>query len=241
MELTEWIIVNKLFDFIEEHFDKFECRGSDFGWWRSHNSWSPFVETCFILWGEELCNQKQIEVIGHAFTHPNITKFMKIFDKDYNKSTKYALRGFDVSWHDKSKLILTLEHEETTKGIYTGPSSTIKNNLEKIYEEMDKLLYFPAEFKIIVSRPRLGDGCQSYPQTIEYYKNKIEKKLLSFSPSENDKWLIILIGPTNKLKPNEEAEISFCSYVWDKNILAPACDEKRFTVKMDINYEVKKI
>ncbi|WP_157196686.1 hypothetical protein [Methanococcoides burtonii] len=151
----------------------------------------------------------------------------------YTKSTKYALRGFDVSWHDKSRLILTLEHEET--------ASTIKNNLEKIYEEMDKLLYFPAEFKIIVSRPRLGDGCQSYPQAIEYYKDEIEKKLSSFSPSENEKWLIILIGPTNKLKPNEEAEISFCSYVWNKNILAPACDEKKFAVKMDINCEVKRI
>ena len=241
IELTEKIIVNKLFNFIEEYFDKFECKGSSFGWWRSPNSWSPFVETCFVLWGEELRNQKQIEVIGHAFTHSNITKFMKTFDKDYNKSTKYSLRGFDVSWHDKNRLILTLEHEETARGIHSGQSSTIKNNLENIYGEMDKLLYFPAEFKIIVSRPRLGNGCQNYQQAIEHYKNKIGKKLSSFNPSENDKWLSILIGPTNNLKPSEEAEISFCSYVWDKNELAPACAEKRFKVGMNGNFEVKRI
>lgn len=241
MKLTEKIIANKLFDFIKEHFDKFECKGSSFGWWRSPRSWSPFVETCFVLWGDELIKQNKIDVVGNAFTHSNITKFMKILKIKYDKDTKHVLRGFDVSWHDKSRLILILEHEETTTGKHTGQSITIKNNLENIYEEMDKLLYFPAEFKIIVSRPRLGNGYQSYPQAMKYYIDEIEKKLISFNPSKNDRWLIILIGPTNKLKPNEETEILFCSYLWEKNKLIPACDEKRFKVKMDRNCKVMKI
>ena len=241
MELTEKIIANKLFDFIEEHFDKFECKGSSFGWWHSPNSWSPFVETCFLLWGKNLIKENEINVVGHAFTHSNITEFMKMLTIKYNKDTKYALRGFDVSWHNKSRLILILEHEETAKGKHTGQSSTIKNNLGNIYDEMDKLLYFPAEFKIIVSRPRLGNGYQSYPQAMKYYRDEIEKKLISFNPSENDRWLIILIGPTNKLKPNEETEILFCSYLWGKNKLIPACDEKRFKVKMDGNCKVRKV
>ena len=53
IKITEVEIANKVFDFVKEHFDKFDCKGKNFEWWWS-KSWSPYIEACFIVWGKRL-------------------------------------------------------------------------------------------------------------------------------------------------------------------------------------------
>ena len=240
VDLTENEIINRLFDFILQNFNKFECQGKNIDWWLKP-SWSPFVETCFILWGEELIKRNKISNIGHSFTFPNITEFLKYFKKNpYDKNTKDPDMGFDVSQHDESCTILALEHEETSKGKHRGPSSTVINNLESIYEEIDKKLKFsPAKFKLITTRPRRSNRLETYPQAIENYRKEIENKLLSINPIQDEKWIVILIGPNNGLKPNEETDILFCNYEWDGSELISENNNKSFKVGMNENYEVR--
>lgn len=242
MELTEKIIANKLFDFLEEHFDKFECKGSSFGWWWE-KSWSPYIEACFIVWGKKLISEQKIDGIGHSFTYPNITYFMSsIGHGPYGKDNKFPDKNYDVSWHDSNELILALEHEETIGTYHPGP--TVESNLRHISDEIDKLNSQDSKFKIIVSRPRLRKfqgKKDTYPDAIELYKEKIESILSKINASRTVKWIVVLMGPTNSLKPDGETDILFCSYLWNKKNQIPACAQKRLKVKMDENFKVKKV
>jgi len=242
IDLAETDIVNELFEFIELNFNDFECKGPNFSSWWWGKSWSPYIEACFIAWGKRLMSEQKIHSIGHSFTHSNITDFMeRIGHGPYDKNNKFPDKCFDVSWHGSKKLILALEHEETTRG---NSGSTVENHLLHIFEEIDKLNDCKAKFKILVSRPhlrKLPGRKDTYPNAIKHFKTEIERKLLNLEISSEEKWIVILIGPNNRLKPNEETEILFCNYTWNENNLVPVDTEKRLKVKMNEEYEVRKI
>ena len=108
-------ILNILFDYVNEHFDDFGHHGNS-NWWTNSefgSSWSPFIETCFMLKGKEY-NYK----IRRCSTHPNITKYVEQFHiSDFREKNsiflKYPCRGLDVSWLKRDNpLFLALEHSE---------------------------------------------------------------------------------------------------------------------------------
>ena len=160
----------------------------------------------------------------------------------YGKENKFPDKNYDVSWHGSNELILALEHEETIGTYYPGPN--VNSNLRHISDEIDKLNSQDSKFKIIVSRPRLRKfqgKKDTYPDAIELYRKNIESILLKINASRTVKWIVILMGPTNSLKPGGETDILFCSYLWNKKNLIPACAQKRLKVKMDGNCKVRRV
>jgi len=245
MKLTKDKIVEELFEFITDYFDKFKCSKAEKNWWENHkynskkgrygSSWSPFISTFFITFGS-----KQNYNIGASYTYE---KGIKNFIND-NLNNKYQYqkplsRGFDVSWHNTQyEFILGMEHEET--------GSTIEANLQSIFEEIEKLRSYKGKFKIIVSRPRLSTTINTFPESMKYYKEEIEKKILKINCPDEEKWIVILIAPeTKKLyKSHDETRILYNCYILEKKE-----DEKEelklffensFKVTMNQNLEVIK-
>ncbi|UGV41480.1 hypothetical protein J7W08_04095 [Methanococcoides orientis] len=131
-KISEEDVADKLYDFIKEYFDDF---GHKIGtnWWFTP-SWSPFVEACFLIWGEKL-NYK----VGASYTQDNVPIFLREIGviSDIDKFQKPIDRGFDLSWHTENyDFILGLEHEETIKGNF---GNTVENHLQNIYDEIEKL------------------------------------------------------------------------------------------------------
>jgi len=229
---TEDIIFTNLFEFMKYYFDFFGHNKYSNSWWLT-NSWSPFVEACFYIWGKEInCN------VGMSYTQPNFPRFLKDINyiDDAKKFQKPIDEGYDLSWQDENKnFILKLEHEET--------GSTQDKHLEEIYDEIKKMNDFPGLFNIMVSRPRLQkfEGSKdTYPDAIKCYKENIENMFKNLKIASIDKnWIVILIGPNNiSLKsPGDKTEILFYRYIWNENELS-GLNIKSFEVELDKNRNV---
>jgi len=212
---TENLIFTNLFEFMKYYFDFFGHYKSSNSWWLA-NSWSPFVEACFYIWGKEInCN------VGMSYTFPNFPNFLENINyiDDAKKFKKPNDEGFDLSWQDGNKnYILKLEHEET--------GGTPDKQLEEIRNEIIKLNNYPALFNILISRPhlrRFRGVKDTYPNAIEHYKDKIENVFKDKKIASNNKnWIIILIGPRNiHLKlPGDKTEILFYRYIWNGHELS---------------------
>lgn len=147
-ELSTIKIVERLFNFIKDNFDRFEHKPRGHNkWWHSTKyggSWAPFIEACFINEGENFGYN-----IGHSFTRPNITSVFKeffsgrVYDKDHRHQD---YKGIDISWrnkHEDNKLILALENSEDSH----GGGSTADGQLIEIQGEIDKLKKLCVEIK----------------------------------------------------------------------------------------------
>lgn len=232
---TEDIIFTNLFEFIKYYFDFFGHQKDSNSWWLT-NSWSPFVQACFYIWGKEInCN------VGLSYTFPNCPNFLEKINyiDNANKFQKPLDKLYDVSWRDNNQnFILKLEHEET--------GSTPDKQLKEIRDEIIKLNNFPGLFNILVSRPHLSklNGVKdTYPNAIANYKEKIEIMLKDLNIVSNNKnWIIILIGPDNiSLKlPGDKTEILFYRYIWNENELS-GLNIERFEVELDQNRNDVKI
>lgn len=238
-ELSTSTIVKTVFDFIKDNFDRFEHRkrNGEKNWWHNHkygqeqeidekfilkrgDSWAPFVEACFIKEGNN-----RGYLIGHSFTHPNITfVFRDFFGEVYNETNKYKdYKKIDVSWREnKSELILALEHSEDSKG-HSKLHTTADGQLDQIKDEIDnKLKNEHSDYKVIVSRPYLrgiprGDN---YPELTEYFKIKIKDMLRNVNPKSDEKWIIILIAPVKDIQQTgDSTHIKFHCYEWMQNDL----------------------
>lgn len=240
--LTDRNIVNELFDFCNKHFDKFECKGPGFDkWWRG-KSWSPYTESCFIKLGEKLLSHGKIDKIGHSVIG-NSNSYVEQFLKDIGQPCGVPLddQNIDVSLHNSDKIILAFEHEESKGKDF--PGTNVESNLKHISEEIDKLNRIEAEFKIIATRPylrRFVGRKDTYPDVIEIYKQEIESNLSKVKVNSTEKWIVILIGPNNSLKPTEKTDILFYNYIWNGSELS-IISNKSFKVGMNANNEVKKI
>lgn len=232
---TEDLIFTNLFEFMKSHFDFFGHYKLSNSWWLA-NSWSPFVGACFYIWGKEInCD------VGMSYTFPNFPVFLegiKYID-DANKFQKPEDRGYDLSWQDENRnYILKLEHEET--------GDTPDQQLKEIQAEIIKMNESPGLFNILVSRPhlrRFKGFKDTYPNAIEYYKERIEKMFKDLKIASNNKsWIIILIGPnTIHLKsPGDKTEILFYRYIRDGNGLS-GLSIKSFEVELDQNRNDVKI
>jgi len=245
-ELSLNQIIDEFFKFIKNHFDDFNQQKSQTQNWWTYNSWSPFVQTYFIILG-----RKQNLFVGASFTAKTTTTEIKKFMikigiipdiKDFIKPPDLC---FDVSWHDNYKFILGLEHEETTTTTTDIDKGNVADNqLEHIFNELEKLRMYNGNFKIIVSRPRLRKihkRKDTYPEVIKYFQNNIETKLSNIHPPENEKWIVILVCPEYNLQsPGEETKILFYCNIWNGNKLS-SLKECSFKVRMNVNGQVRKI
>lgn len=232
---TEDIIFTNLFEFMKYYFDFFGHHKHSNSWWLA-NSWSPFVEACFYIWGKEInCN------VGMSYTFPNFPIFLEIINyiDDANKFQKPIDEGYDLSWRDENKnCILKLEHEET--------GDTPDKQLKEIRDEIIKLNNSPGLFNILVSRPhlrRFRGFKDTYPNAIKYYKEKIENMFKDLNIASNNKnWIVILIGPNNihLRSPGDKTEILFYRYIWNGNGLS-GLNIKSFEVELDQNRNDVKI
>jgi hypothetical protein len=246
--LSSQDIVETLFNFVKANFDKFEhAPKSPHKWWHNTKygrSWAPFVEACFIIWGEELNKSHQAAyIIGHTYSHPNISTFMKEINHPYGTDIypKFPPRLYDVSWvNEEGKLILALEHEESENNNH---GSIAENQLYAIFEELKKLRYYKGEFKIIVSRPHnRNEDNGNYDNLINDFKNEIQTKLSSLSILPKEKWIIILIAPGKDIKrPGDSTHIKFHCYEWMQNDLQliEGSENCSFEVEMYIGGYVK--
>lgn len=244
IKLTKEYIVETLYDFITKHFDDFKHFKGKQNWWNNHeypskngksgNSWSPFIEAFFIIFGKEEGYE-----IGASYTNEKgIKKFMEVI-REHDEYQKPFSGCYDVSWHDSNKeFILGLEHEET--------GSTIDDQLKNISDEIVKLRAFKGKFKVIVARPRISKKITDYRSSIEYYRKKIQEKLIELNCLDTEEWIVILIGPeTKKLyEKNDRTEILYCCYSLKEKQneinkeLTLFCD-KKFAVIMNEKYEVR--
>ncbi len=230
-ELSEKEIIKILFNFIKDKFDNFGIHHSKRG-----DSWSPFVQACFIKEGEKL-NYK----IGECRTYPNIKDFMKEIKHPYGSSaSKYPCRCYDISWvNDAGELILALEYEESTN---EGNGSTAEKQLHAIFDELEKLRYYKGQFKILVSRPRKRNRRDNYLDSINHFEKEINIKLSNVKPLLSEKWIIILIAPETDLKKAEErTKIKFHSYKWETDKLMEIEGDYSFEVEMDNGGNVIKV
>lgn len=197
-------IVNELFNFIEKQFNNFnhQKRTGNETWFNP--SWSPFIQTFFINWGNILEYK-----VGSSYTKSNLKSFWeKIFTTEYLKPPD---RGFDISWHDNDyEFILGLEHEETGK--------KSDSRLSEVIEEIDKLRFYKGIFKIIISRPYFTTQ-QNYIDIEKCYKEKIEAKMKQINPIDSENWILILIGPSSRLQFKNYTDILFYCYYWNENTL----------------------
>lgn len=224
--LSSQNIVETLFNFVKANFDKFEhMPKSPHKWWHNTKygrSWAPFVEACFIIWGEETNNSHQAtHKIGHTYTHPNISTFMGKINHPYgiDKYPKFPPRLYDVSWvNEEGELILALEHEESAN---KNHGSIAEGQLYAIFEELEKLRYYKGKFKIIVSRPHIRDEDNgNYEILINDFKKEIQKKLSRLAIIPKEKWIIILIAPGKDIQQTGDSiHIKFHCYEWMQNDL----------------------
>lgn len=216
-------IIKVLFEYVEEHFNDFghtNWHTSDFG-----GSWSPFVETCFMLEAMKYGNHYKI---GHCYTQSNITdyiekvhrsEFGRMYSPNENPPDKYPCRCFDVSWIEQdNSFFLALEHSEDSPSEIKRIQRELKyskdedvkgvmaiNQLLAIRDEINKLKDFKANFKVIISRPHPFDGVKrnnnyepgTYGDSVNYFKKIIENDLKKDAASFDDTetWVIILITP----------------------------------------------
>lgn len=210
-------IINILFNYVKENFDKFGHQEPNW-WWHTDygsegsSSWSPFVETCFILYGEgeDRDNPRYeifYDVVGWG-VEP-IKKFMKnVHCLDVHK---YPSDNSDINLKDNGNYILSLEHSEDGR-----PRD---RQLRNIFEEINKLKDIPNGFKVLISRPQPFDrwtNPNGYFQSIGYFKQEIQNKLMSAILNNSEKWLIILIAPFPDDNPKE---IIFYCYEWNGTAL----------------------
>jgi len=236
-------IVNVLFDYVNDHFDDFGHNG-DSDWWTKSDfggSWSPFVETCFMLKGTNHYKTR------YCATHPNITTYVKQFHEN-SHFLECPCRGLDVAWLKQDNTIfLAMEHSEDSPSKTTEKGNkeierikkelgysdnedkhvkgvTAINQLLAIRDEINKLKDFKSHFKVLISRPRRfntidGKNKPTYNQSVEYFKNRIEEDLKKDAKYFNDDeiWIIILIVPdpdepySRIVSPNK---IIFHCYEW---------------------------
>lgn len=223
---TKEEFVDYLFNFIEKHFNDFNHQKKDGNDTWFNPSWSPFIQACFIEWGKRL-NLK----VGSSYTAGNLKNFWtKYINRYYEKPTD---RGFDISWHDDDyEFILGLEHEETGK--------TSDGRIKNICDELEKLRVYKGKNKILISRPYFNTT-QNYQIVEDIYKERIEQKLKQITPSDEENWIIILIGLKNRLiPPQDETKILFCCYFWEGNRLAKFREGRNILVKMNENNQVEK-
>lgn len=197
-------IIDILFYFIIKNFNNFDHHGSKW-WWDTEfgGSWSPFVETCFML--EAMKYEKRYK-IRSCSTHDNINKYVeRFFRKEFGDRyeigkpySKYPCRCFDVSWIEQdNSIFLVLEHSEDSpsesndkgqKEIERIKSeinhsndedkdvegSTAINQLLAIRDEINKLKDCKSHFKILISRPHRFDKMKGIIEQKPSYYNSIE-------------------------------------------------------------------
>lgn len=234
-------IVDILFNFIEDHFDKFKHRPD--WWWKNHEygkdrgvsgeSWAPFVEACFVMEGE-----KTPFNVGHCYgndTH-NVENFIEDtfgVSYDHNKHPCDSLskgrgKGIDVSWRtDDNKYFLALEHSENSDpnpgiGICDKFNKLKPDNnaqLRGICDEICKLKDKHSTFNIIVSRPNIRDqDHEIYISVVNDFKKHIKDILSYINPPSEEKWIIILIAPQIHVKdPIKGMTVQFHCYEWNGN------------------------
>lgn len=217
-------ILNVLFDYVNDYFDNFGHHGGS-NWWTNSDfggSWSPFIETCFMLKGKEYDYK-----IRRCSTHSNITKYVEQFHRFHFREKnshffKHPCRGLDVSWLEQDNTIfLAIEHSEDSPSETTengmkeierikkelkysnnedknviGPTAI--NQLLAIRDEITKLKDFKSHFKVLISRPRRFDAIDgkrkpTYNQSVEYFKNRIEEDLKKDAKYFNDDEIWVII------------------------------------------------
>lgn len=255
-KLSTITIVERLFNFIKDNFDKFGHRKEN--WWLKHSygknrnetgqSWAPFVEAFFVFEGE-----KNHFEVGHCYGNDehNVENFIddirnSTIKPHYNRNEHPCYPqntnnadGIDVSWRDiENNLILAFEHSEDSH----GGGSTANGQLIEIKDEIEKLSRADADINIIVSRPhiRYSDN-KIYQNVVDYFKKDIETILLNINPI--NEWIIILITPEFHVvnNPINPIKIKFHCYQWNANILEDIPLQKNsFQVKIDNTDLVKK-
>lgn len=228
INITEKDFADRLFEFIKDYFNIFNHRKKSGNETWFTPSWSPFIQACFIEYGKILKFS-----VGSSYTSGNLKKFWEnnITSYDYKKPID---RGFDISWHDDTyEFILGLEHEETGK--------TSEKRLEYVFDELDKLRHYKGKNKILVTRPYFNTK-QNYHAIEDEYKEKIKQKLNQITPSDEEKWIIIFIGPENRLiNPEDTTKILFSCYCWENRNLKKFCEDKCIRIKMNENEQVEKL
>ncbi len=193
-------IINVLFKFVKENFNDFgHCESK--WWWNTEEfggSWSPFVETCFML--EAMKYEKRYK-IRSCSTHDNIYNYIeRCFRPEFGDRyelgkpySKYPCRCFDVSWiKQDNSIFLALEHSEDipTETEIKRIKSEIKysmdedkdvegptaiNQLLAIRDEINKLKDCKSHFKILISRPHRFDKMKGIiEQNNPSYYNSID-------------------------------------------------------------------
>lgn len=234
-------IINILFNYINENFGKF----GHYDWWNTEKyggSWSPFVETCFMLEAMKYGDNYKILC---CYSHERITDYILSFYGDkFPKDSKYPCRGIDVAWLNKNNTyFLVVEHSEDipTNKSKINEMKYLLNYLDKedetvegnakdqliaIRDEINKLKGIKSTFKVLISRPhpfkkvKINNNWKpgTYRDSVNHFKELIEKDLNKDAGSFNDKetWVIILITPDpDKSRIVIPNEIIFHCYEWD--------------------------
>lgn len=256
-------IIDRLFDYLMNHFDDFGHKD----WFKTEfgSSWSPFVETCFMLEGK-----KYDYKIRRCSTAKRITEYVEQFHRSdfrekYSHFFKHPCRGIDISWIEKNNnIFLAIEHSEDTpttekeikkiKRLLNYSEAiedktvkgVAKEQLLAIREEINKLMDFKSSFKVLISRPRRFDAINgkpepNYNQSVEYFKYRIEEDLKKYAKSFNNDeiWVIILIVPDPGEPRSKVDKIIFHCYEWkgkNEGGKLSAIDEKheKYTIPIKI-------
>lgn len=223
--VTKELIADELFNFMKKYFNEFDMYKNGNNWWFG-KSWSPFVQACFLIWGEKLGYK-----LGASYKRAHLPNFLKKikYPKIYQKPTDFL---YDISWHDRNyEFYLGLEHEET--------GSTAEKQMKEIGDEIEKLRRYKGTYKIIVARPYYTTK-QTYQEAEKYYKEKIEEHLLRIEPPEEENWIVIFIGIENNLaSPPYETNTLFSYYIWEKKALSQFL-QKDFKIKLGSGNKVVK-
>lgn len=234
-------IINILFNYINENFDKFGHNN----WWKTEKyggSWSPFVETCFMLEAMKYGDKYKILC---CYSHEPITNYIHDFySGKFPADCKYPCRDIDVAWLDKNNTyFLAVENSEdipTEKSKIDQMKYLInysdkedenvegiaKDQLIAIRDEINKLKGIKSSFKVLISRPHPFDkvninnrrGAGTYRDSVNIFKELIEKDLKKDADSFNEKerWVIILITPDpDRSRIYIPNQIIFHCYQWN--------------------------
>ncbi|MBU3966756.1 MAG: hypothetical protein KKG76_05170 [Euryarchaeota archaeon] len=216
-------IIDILFNYVEENFDNFGHKD----WEHTEKygtSWSPFVETCFML---EAMNTGLYKILC-CYTHDNIDTYIHDFhEKEFGEMyemyslKKFPCRCIDVAWLDlNNRYFLAVEHsedipdqvkiqeQEYVLNYKDDEDETVngkaKDQLIAIRDEINKLKSINSHFKVLVSRPHRfksidgqTESLPNYNQSVEYFMKHIQDDLKKDAKSFNDDeiWVIILIAP----------------------------------------------
>ncbi|MFZ3060193.1 MAG: hypothetical protein WA102_10730 [Candidatus Methanoperedens sp.] len=254
-------IINILFNYVKDNFDKFGHEN----WWNTKKyggSWSPFVETCFML---EAMKYGGLYKILCCYTQDNIKDYIRDFHEsefgEMYSLGKYPCRDIDVAWlGQNNKYFLVVEHSEDIPDDFKiheqkyvlnykdEEDNTVdgqaKNQLIAIRDEINKLKGIKSDFKVLISRPRPFKKVKknnnweagTYRDSVNHFKELIEKDLKKDAASFNDKetWVIILITPdSDKSRIVRPNDIIFHCYKWEgKNEEGNLSDAGKYSIKI---------